>query len=304
MKKSLKNQNILISVILPVYNGEKYLVEAIESILTQTHENFEFIIINDGSTDNTLKIIEKYREKDNRIVLISRENKGLARSLNEGINLSKGQYIARMDADDISIDIRLETQINFIRNNELDIIGSHYIVIDDNNVKERVVFMPIKEELISLQFLNTVPVAHPSVMFNKEFLLQHKLEYEDMPAEDYHLWSHMYSLGASFSNCDDFLLLYRKNMNSFSSTKRIELKNDRKEIVNSFFQKNRQSILESIEKSVINKSSYLVYEREIIIKAMFFLVFKKKYFSYLKRFIYFFNKADFVKLVSYFRSLL
>ena len=95
--------NPLVSVVMSVYNSEKYLKEAIESILNQTYTNFEFIIVNDGSTDSSLDIIQEYMKKDERIVLISRDNKGLPYSLNEGIEKAKGKYIARMDADDISL---------------------------------------------------------------------------------------------------------------------------------------------------------------------------------------------------------
>ena len=101
-----------ISVVMSVYNGEIYLYEAIESILNQTFTNFEFIIIDDGSTDNSAEIIKSY--DDNRIVLIQQGNKGLAAALNEGIKIAKGKFIARMDADDISLPTRLETQIQFM----------------------------------------------------------------------------------------------------------------------------------------------------------------------------------------------
>ncbi|MEJ2498929.1 MAG: glycosyltransferase family 2 protein [Sulfurovaceae bacterium] len=92
----------LISVILPVYNGALYLDEAIKSILSQTYSNFEFIIINDGSTDNSLEIINRYTPIDDRMKVISRENRGLITSLNEGIEKSEGTYIARIDQDDVS----------------------------------------------------------------------------------------------------------------------------------------------------------------------------------------------------------
>ena len=100
------NKNPAISVVMSVYNGEKYLRDSIDSILGQTFKDFEFIIIDDGSTDSTLKIIKDYR--DPRIVLISRKNKGLAESLNEGIKKAKGTYIVRQDADDISNEDRIK----------------------------------------------------------------------------------------------------------------------------------------------------------------------------------------------------
>ena len=297
-------KNPMISVIMPVYNGAKYLNEAIDSVITQTYIDFEFIIINDGSIDHSFEIIEKYSKEDDRIIVINRENKGLSASLNEGIERSKGKYIARMDADDISINSRLEIELCEMQAKNLDVLGSHYILIDDRGRKLNTVFMPVKEELIVLHFLNTVPIAHPVAMINKEFLLQHNLKYEDMPAEDYHLWSKMYNLGAKFSNCDEFLLLYRKNINSFSSTKRLEMKKDRKNIINKFCKNNHNAILEAINVILMKKEEYTNYEREIISKALLYLIFKQYNFSYLRKFSYFFNKADTLKCASYLKSLI
>ena len=105
-----------ISVVMAVYNGEKYLREAIDSILNQTFKDFEFIIVNDGSTDRTREILESFI--DPRIVLIHQEHMGLTKSLNRGIALAKGKYIARQDADDISMAERLEKQFNFLESHE------------------------------------------------------------------------------------------------------------------------------------------------------------------------------------------
>ena len=116
--------NSKISVIMSVYNHQDYVADAIESILNQTHDNFEFIIINDGSTDNSLKIIKHYMNLDSRILLINQENSGLTKALNIGIKKSSGKYLARQDADDKSTPNRLESQINAIEKHELDIITS------------------------------------------------------------------------------------------------------------------------------------------------------------------------------------
>lgn len=112
MDKVVKSKCPQISVIMSVYNGEKYLREAIDSILNQTFTHFEFIIVNDGSTDKSLNIIKSYN--GSRIILVQQENKGLAAALNEGIKIAKGKYIAMMDADDISLPTRLEKQIQFM----------------------------------------------------------------------------------------------------------------------------------------------------------------------------------------------
>ena len=104
---------VSISVIMPVYNGEKFLREAIDSILTQSFKDFELIIINDGSKDNSKLIIDSF--DDERIIYVEQENKGLATALNHGISYSKGEFIARMDADDISMPYRLMKQYLFFR---------------------------------------------------------------------------------------------------------------------------------------------------------------------------------------------
>lgn len=118
-----------ISIVMSVYNGEQYLREAIESILNQTFRNFEFIIVDDGSTDRSNEIVKSYT--DPRIVFIEQCNTGLATALNNGIRIAKSQFIARMDADDVSMPNRLETQYNFLKNNpEYILVGSNVEVID------------------------------------------------------------------------------------------------------------------------------------------------------------------------------
>lgn len=130
--------NELISVILPVYNGEKYLKEAIESILNQTYTNFEFIIIDDGSKDSSLEIIKEYEKEDERIVAVSRENKGLIATLNEGIEKAKGKYIARMDQDDISLPNRFEEQLKIMENDKEIVVCGSWINVFGENRKEKI----------------------------------------------------------------------------------------------------------------------------------------------------------------------
>jgi glycosyltransferase involved in cell wall biosynthesis len=118
--------NPQISVIMAVYNGEKYLAEAIESILNQTFKEFEFIIIDDGSKDNSLNIIKRYAKKDSRIIIIKNEkNMKLAWSLNKGLKIARGKYIARMDSDDISLTDRLEKQYYFLEKKEIYFYWEH-----------------------------------------------------------------------------------------------------------------------------------------------------------------------------------
>ncbi len=121
--------NPIISVIMGTYNSEQFLERAIDSILNQTYKNFEFIIINDGSSDKSMQIIEKYLN-NNKILLINQENMGLTKSLNRGINLARGKYIARQDADDESLPNRFEKQIQVIENNNVNLLTSHALKND------------------------------------------------------------------------------------------------------------------------------------------------------------------------------
>ena len=117
---------------MSVYNGEPYLAEAIESILHQTFQEFEFIIINDGSTDSSWRIILQYAAKDPRIVPITQDNIGLTRSLNKGIQLSKGEFIARQDADDLSLPTRLSEQLPWVRDRGYDLCCSRTWLMEKN----------------------------------------------------------------------------------------------------------------------------------------------------------------------------
>ncbi|GIV38766.1 MAG: hypothetical protein KatS3mg033_0566 [Thermonema sp.] len=209
----------LVSVVMPVYNAEKFLAEAIESILNQTFTDFEFLIFNDGSTDNSLKIIQQYQRKDSRIKLVySGENKGYVFHLNEGIRLAKGKYIARMDADDIALPERLEKQVEFLEKNEDYVLCGSRIKCFGKS--EHVVDLPIENNEIHLKMLYINPLAHPSVMIRKSVLIDKKLFYYDgvMPAEDYDLWVRLAQFG-KFYNFRECLLLYRIHNKNISYQK-------------------------------------------------------------------------------------
>lgn len=219
--------NPIISVVMPVYNAEKYLDESIESILKQTYQNFEFIIINDGSIDKSLEIIKKYQNQDERIVLISRENKGLVASLNEGIAKAKGKYIARMDADDVSLSERLETQLKYMITNNLDICGGNYLIIDQNSKTISTSEVPESFSEILLTMVSNVPFAHPSVMIKKFFLDDKKLKYGIngyKNAEDLDLWINMYNQNARFGNVKKRIIKYRVVPTSMSRTNHKKIK--------------------------------------------------------------------------------
>ena len=123
----------MLSVIMPVFNEEKYIAQAIDSIICQTYSNFEFIIINDGSSDSSIDIIKSYNDKRIRVI-DNGKNIGISQSLNKGINISQGEYIARMDANDIATQNRFEMQINYLENNEVTLVGTHHDIINENSV--------------------------------------------------------------------------------------------------------------------------------------------------------------------------
>ncbi|QQS26905.1 glycosyltransferase [bacterium] len=236
MAKDLKNKPKpkpiskppLVSVVMSVYNGEKYLREAIDSILNQIFTDFEFIIINDGSTDDTLKIIKDY--KDPRIVLISRKNKGLVASLNEGIKKARGKYIARMDADDISLPERFEKQVEYLEGHpEIDLVASQ-IQTFYNNRDELIVYKPITSyEIYYLLGAGSI-IAHPSVIMRKNAVKKTGLYKQAMwPAEDYDLWSRIVNK-SNAHNLPEVLLRYRINSQGISDTNK-ELQNQQTVII-------------------------------------------------------------------------
>ena len=226
--KELKLNNPLVSVVMSVYNSEKYLKEAIESILNQTYTNFEFIIVNDGSTDSSLDIIQEYMKKDERIVLISRDNKGLPYSLNEGIEKAKGRYIARMDADDISLPARLEEQVEFMEKNEnIGIFGTWAEVFGENK-KTKLLKHPVAHDELKVKLLFSVCFAHPTVMIRKYILDKYNLKYnlDYLNAQDYELWSQISEVNM-MANIPKILLKYRISENSITSvtdSKKIKLR--------------------------------------------------------------------------------
>jgi len=200
------NTNPLISVVMSVYNGEKYLEEAIESILAQTYSNFEFIIINDGSTDGSLDVIKKYINND-KIILITRENKGLPCSLNEGIRLSKGKYIARMDADDISLPTRLEEQIIFMeKNRDVGICGCSVLDLDTNSKW----ILTSYDKRLKVELLFSSVFAHPSVMIDRKMMIENNLFYNEtfFQSQDFELWVRIAKY-TKFANLKNPLLRYR-----------------------------------------------------------------------------------------------
>jgi glycosyltransferase involved in cell wall biosynthesis len=259
----------LISVVLPIYNGEKYLNIAIDSILSQTFTDFELILINDGSSDNSLSIAQAYKDKDARIVLLSQENIGLIATLNKGILLSVGQYIARMDQDDISLENRLYEQVKLLKNGN-DICGCHYEEVDASGLIIAEKRVPLTNSDIALCLGRTVPFAHGSVMFKKDKFYKKKLKYGNTPysnVEDYALWCEMYKKSFVFSNVDQVLFKYRNIDETMTSTKRHLADSARMSLV--YILSDQQNIKNHLDSKCENVTNLRVIKNYIIFVLVF-----------------------------------
>lgn len=200
---------VQVSVIMPVYNTEEnYLREAIESILKQTFTDFEFIIIDDCSTNNAEEVISSYN--DERIIYVkNEENLGVSASANKGLNLTKGKYVARIDSDDVAVENRLEVQYKFLEKNPQYKLCATRITASKGKPSSRSMnFEYLKTKLV----LRGNVMVQPTVMFNREFFIENNLFYkEEIPyGEDWDLWFRLSQIG-EFIILPQKLLYYRQH---------------------------------------------------------------------------------------------
>jgi len=245
---------LLVSVLMPVYNSEDYLDTAIMSVLNQTFNNFEFLIINDCSTDNSLNLISSYT--DDRIRVFSmKENSGISETLNFGLSKARGRYVVRMDSDDICLPNRIKKQVEFLENNKnYALCGSNYKILNT----EYKVNLPENHDLIKVYLLKNCCIAHPTVVFRKSILEQNKLLYskENEPAEDYNLWVKLILKG-KFYNIQEELLEYRVHEKQISQKNKIA--QDRKsfevkiDYLKSFYKSLTKNEVTLLEKHFIKK---------------------------------------------------
>lgn len=206
-----------ISVIIPVFNAEKYLRYAIDSIICQSFTDWELIIINDGSTDLSEDIITSYA--DTRLQYYKNEqNIGLIATLNRGIDLCTGEYIARMDADDISEKDRFKIQVTFLEENkEYAMCGSYANIIDDSNGKTGKILNLHTNNYLQINLLFSVPFVHPSMLIRSNVLQNNYFDSEYKHAEDYELWCRI-SNSYKIANIPHYLLSYRWHSTNVSVT--------------------------------------------------------------------------------------
>jgi glycosyltransferase involved in cell wall biosynthesis len=212
-----------VTVLMPVYNGEKYIGKAIDSILCQTFSNFEFLIINDGSTDQSANIVNSYN--DSRIILIHNErNIRLISTLNKGLKIARGQYIARMDCDDISLPERLMRQYDFMEKNlDVGIVGSWMQIVDENEIPIRLVRYTAPPEQIPSILLFDNYFSHPSVFIRRSCLPSEGYRLFFDYAEDYDLWVRV-AENSKLCNLQQVLIKYREHSSNTSqaNTKIVE----------------------------------------------------------------------------------
>jgi glycosyltransferase involved in cell wall biosynthesis len=213
-----------VSVVMAVFNQERFVAEAVDSVLKQSFTDFELIIIDDGSTDTTTEILDGY--DDPRIVRHRNDdNLGLTRSLNRGLRVARGDFIARQDADDISLPLRLEKQIAFLRDrSDVGLVGCACVRIDREG-KERGFYRPRSSDIqIRWVSLLTNPFAHPTVFFRSRLLTEHGLHYDESleTTQDYDLWLRMLER-ARGANISEALMLYRKGGDITTAKRRLQL---------------------------------------------------------------------------------
>lgn len=202
-----------VSVFIPCYNAERYIEETLLSILNQTYRDFQIIVIDDGSTDKSAKIVEEYREKDSRIKLLyNKENKGIAYTRNRGIQECDTEFIAIMDADDIAPLDRLEKEVSYLEKyKNIGAVGGQYILIDEkgNLMKTVSNYAKTPLEVKALLFLKNI-ISNSSVMYRRNVVIDNHLKYLDgyYGLEDYRFWVEFANV-AQIVNLPDVLLYYR-----------------------------------------------------------------------------------------------
>jgi len=207
---------------MPFYNREMYLNDAIESILNQTYADFEFIIIDDGSTQPVKELLNGYREKDSRIKILSNEtNQGISSSRNMGNRAAVGQYIANMDADDISLPDRFDKQVEYLdQHPEIAVLGAQIIAIDGNHKEIWRTSYPLSPGLVRWGLIFNNQLNNPAVMMRRELLSDSGFQYgTGIIAHDYALWINI-SRRYKLANLPAYLLLYRVHGNNISLRKK------------------------------------------------------------------------------------
>lgn len=228
----------LVSVIIPCYNAEKYIEKSVRSILNQTYKNIEVLIADDASVDSSIDIIEMMVKEDSRIRLIKhRTNKKIVYTLNELVNIATGKYVARMDADDISLPERIEKQVRFMESHEnYAACGTNILEIDVNDrvIGKENYAASEQGTSFAVRFFN--PVCHPSVLFRADICKSNSYDEKYVYAEDYELWCRLImEKGYKIGNIQEYLFMYRKSLTQTCFIKSDEQKRMVKDVYKKYF---------------------------------------------------------------------
>ncbi len=241
----------VVSVVMPVFNGSEYLSLAVESILAQSFSDLEFLIVDDGSTDDSLEILRRYESQDSRIKIISRENTGMPRALNEGISLARGPFVARMDADDIAEPSRILKQVHYLQGHrECVAVGSALVFIDpDGEILAEQKTPESHEELLERLWQGDSALPHPTAMIRRDVLSAVGGYREAFAiAQDLDLWLRLSEIGR-LANLPQALLRYRLHAASLTSTRRAQQLAEAEQIVRDAYQRRGQPVPEDFQLS-------------------------------------------------------
>lgn len=221
----------LVSVFITVYNAEKYISEALESILMQTYSNLEIIVVNDGSTDNSLEIINSYEDK--RIKVINnKENKGIPFSRNLGLKNANGKYLVIMDADDISTPNRIEKQVEFMEKNPNIVASGTFYQYLGKTFSRKIKSKYIEPEQLKIQVLFSSPIANPTAIIRMDIIRKYNFLYNEcyFVAQDYDMWVQLSKVG-DLAILPEVLFKYRIGHNNISKLSRTQRAKERKKII-------------------------------------------------------------------------
>lgn len=240
----------LVSIIIPFYNSEKYIKEAIESILVQTFEDFELILVNDFSKDNSLSVVKKYESIDSRIQIINNANlKGIAGATNTGISVAKGKYIALMDSDDIAATSRIAKQVLFLNSHPRTGVVGTWMEEFENG--KNIWKLPISNRILRVTCLIHPPIANPTAMFRKSLLCKYNIKYDETysSVQDYDFWLKLYK-HTKFANIPIVLHYYRVRNSSVSNDNSYNEFNNHRKALSDFLTEWNSQLTESDYKTL------------------------------------------------------
>ena len=248
MKTEKIGSKIEASVVLPVYNAEKYLDEAVQSVLNQTFRDFEVIIIDDASKDSSWPIIQKYAASDSRIRAYKNEkNLKLSLTLNKGIGLASGKYIIRVDADDISLPDRFQKQIDYMEQNlQVGVSGGAMKMINGEGepIGERKYSLTDKD--LRKRIFMFSPFSHPTLIIRKAILEKSGLfDHSFNPAEDYELYFRL-GLYSKFGNLPDYIIKYRVLSNSMTGSRLKDMELKTIEVRKKYYKEYKAGVLDKL----------------------------------------------------------